>query len=145
MYSCRHSLRCYVTFYKMIAHISSATGICASTMWYFRSMDAMGIYVITTRIMILLYFTTTKNQVLLMQLISTMYKDSRMQIGVFGWLIHRLLFSVYRVLVKYCRCDISLCQLVVVAFFDYSWMAIRMFWLYIPNESPKLLLIKQTL
>ena len=50
----------------MIAHISSATGICASTMWYFRSMDAMGIYVITTRIMILLYFTTTKNQVLLM-------------------------------------------------------------------------------
>ena len=35
-------------------------------MWYFRSMDAMGIYVITTRIMILLYFTMTKNQVLLM-------------------------------------------------------------------------------
>jgi len=35
-------------------------------MGYFRSMDAMGIYMITTGIMILLYFTTTKNHVLLM-------------------------------------------------------------------------------
>jgi len=35
-------------------------------MWYFRSMDAMGIYVITTGIMDLLYFT--KNHVLLMYL-----------------------------------------------------------------------------
>ena len=40
-------------------------GIYASTMWYFRSMDAMGIYVIATGIIILLCFTATKNHVLL--------------------------------------------------------------------------------
>ena len=42
-------------------------GVYASTMWYFRSMDAIGIYVIATGIMILLCFTMTKNHVLLMR------------------------------------------------------------------------------